>query len=173
MINLKDYIAIIEDFPVKGISFKDITPLIGDKEAFKASIEEMAAVAKQLNPNVVVGPESRGFIFGCPLALKMGLGFVPIRKPGKLPRKTVEKKYDLEYGSNTLCMHSDALKKGDKVIIVDDLLATGGTIKAAIDLIRELGAEVVGCVFLIELTELKGRDLFKDIPTYSILQYPY
>ncbi len=173
MINLKDYIAIIEDFPVKGISFKDITPLIGDKEAFKASIEEMAAVAKQLNPNVVVGPESRGFIFGCPLAIKMGLGFVPIRKPGKLPRKTVEKKYDLEYGSNTLCMHSDALKKGDKVIIVDDLLATGGTIKAAIDLIRELGAEVVGCVFLIELTELKGRDLFKDIPTYSILQYPY
>ena len=171
--DFKNYIAIVEDFPIKGISFKDITPLIGDKVAFRASIKEMAKVAEEFKPTIIVGPESRGFIFGCPLAYEMNLGFAPIRKPGKLPRKTVEKEYSLEYGTNKLAMHVDAVKKGDRVVIVDDLLATGGTIKAAIELIESLGARVVGCVFLIELTDLKGRELFKDVPTASLINYPY
>ena len=118
--NYKNYIAIVEDFPIKGISFKDITPLLSNGEVFKKIIKDIAEFAKKVGANVVVGPESRGFIFGCPVAVECGIGFVPIRKPGKLPRETVSKEYSLEYGSNTLCMHADALKKGDKVLIVDD-----------------------------------------------------
>lgn len=171
--DFKDYIAIIEDFPKKGISFKDITPLLQDKDAFKACIDELTMAATKMGANMIVGPESRGFLFGCPIAYKMNVGFVPIRKPGKLPRKTIEKEYDLEYGSNKLCMHIDALKPGDKVVIVDDLLATGGTVAAAVEMIRSLGAEVVGCVFVVELTSLKGRDLLKGIAVESLVKYPY
>lgn len=171
--NYKDYIAIKEDFPKKGISFKDITPLIGDKDAFAQAIKEMGAFAKSLGANVIVGPESRGFIFGCPIAVEEGMGFVPIRKPGKLPREVIRKEYTLEYGKNVLEMHKDAIKPGDKVVIVDDLLATGGTVAAARDMIESLGGILVGCVFVVELTELKGREYFKDVPVMSLVEYPY
>lgn len=171
--NYKDYIAIVEDFPIKGISFKDITPLLANGEVFNKVTKDIAEFAKKVGANVIVGPESRGFIFGCPVAVECGIGFVPIRKPGKLPRETVSKEYSLEYGSNTLCMHADALKKGDKVLIVDDLLATGGTIGAAVDLINSLGANVVGCAFVVELTELKGREKLEGIEVLSLTEYPY
>lgn len=169
--NFEDYIATVEGFPQEGISFKDITPLLRDKDAFKAACKELATYAKELGATVVVGPESRGFIFGCPIAYELNVGFVPVRKPGKLPRETVQIDYELEYGTNTLCMHADALKEGDKVVIVDDLLATGGTIDASIKLIEGLGAKVVGVLFVIELDALKGREKFKDIPVKALLHY--
>ena len=171
--NFKDYIAIIEDFPKAGISFKDITPLLRNGEAFKEACKELAKFAEEVGANVIVGPESRGFIFGCPVANELGLGFVPIRKPGKLPREEVKVNYDLEYGSNTLCMHADALKPGDKVVLIDDLLATGGTVEASIKLIESLGAEVVGAAFIIELTGLNGREKFKDIKIKSLIDYMF
>lgn len=171
--NFKDYIAIVEDFPIKGISFKDITPLLQNGEAFKAVTSNLADYAKKVGANVIVGPESRGFIFGCPVATKLGIGFVPIRKPGKLPREVVEKEYSLEYGTNTLAMHKDAIKPGDKVLIIDDLLATGGTINAAISLIESLGGEVVGCAFLVELTGLNGRKLIENYDVYSLVEYEF
>lgn len=171
--NFKDYIAIVEDFPIKGISFKDITPLLQNGEAFKAVTSNLADYAKKVGANVIVGPESRGFIFGCPVATKLGIGFVPIRKPGKLPREVVEKEYSLEYGTNTLAMHKDAIKPGDKVLIIDDLLATGGTINAAISLIESLGGEVVGCAFLVELTGLNGRKLMGNYDVYSLVEYEF
>ena len=142
--DFKQHIASIPGFPKEGIIFRDVTPLLEDKDAFKACIDDLAAHAKDLGVDVVVGPESRGFIFGCPVALELGCGFVPIRKPGKLPRETVSKKYDLEYGSNEIFMHKDSIKPGMKVLIVDDLLATGGTVEAAAALIEEMGGEVVG-----------------------------
>lgn len=167
----KNYIAIVEDFPKKGISFKDITPLLQDANAYRSMINDLSDFVKSTNANVIVGPESRGFIFGCPIATQLGLGFVPIRKPGKLPRKEVTEQYDLEYGSNTLCMHADAIKPGDKVVIVDDLLATGGTVKATCDLIEKCGGEVVGICSAIELTDLKGRELLKKYLVKSIITY--
>ena len=142
--DFKQHIASIPGFPKEGIIFRDVTPLLEDKDAFKACIDDLSAHAKDLRVDVVVGPESRGFIFGCPVALELGCGFVPIRKPGKLPRETVSKKYDLEYGSNEIFMHKDSIKPGMKVLIVDDLLATGGTVEAAAALIEEMGGEVVG-----------------------------
>lgn len=171
--NYKDYIAIVEDFPIKGISFKDITPILQNGEVFKQVTNELSEYAKKVNATVIVGPESRGFIFGCPVATNLGLGFVPIRKPGKLPREVVEVEYSLEYGTNKLSMHKDALKKGDKVLIIDDLLATGGTINATISLIESLGAEVVGCAFLIELTGLNGRKLIEKYNVHSLIDYEF
>ena len=171
--NYKDYIAVVEDFPIKGISFKDITPLMGNGEVFKQACDELTEFAKDLKIDVVAGPESRGFIFGCPVATNLEVGFVPIRKPGKLPRETVVAEYSLEYGTNTLCMHKDAIKKGDKVLIIDDLLATGGTVDATIKLIESLGGEVVGCAFLIELTGLKGRELLKGYNVHSLITYEF
>lgn len=171
--NLKDYIAIVEDFPIKGISFKDVTPLMQDGKAFNETIEKIASFAKEKGANVIVGPESRGFIFGCPVATKLNIGFVPIRKPGKLPREEIKAEYSLEYGMNTLCMHVDAIKPGDKVVIVDDLLATGGTVAAAVSLIEQLGGEVVGCAFVVELTGLKGRELLKGHEVYSLVDYEF
>lgn len=171
MINYKDYIATVEGFPKEGISFKDITPLMQNGEVFKSACQEMAKFAKEINATIIVGPESRGFIFGCPVAYNLGIGFVPIRKPGKLPREVVTKDYALEYGTNTLCMHADAVKKGDRVIIIDDLLATGGTVKATIDLVEQLGATVVGAAFLIELEDLKGREKLGNIPVKVLMKY--
>ena len=171
--NYKDYIAIVEDFPIKGISFKDITPLLQNKDAFKAVTKDLAKFAEEVGATVIVGPESRGFIFGCPVAVELGLGFVPIRKPGKLPREIIKKEYSLEYGTNTLCMHADALKKGDKVVIIDDLLATGGTATAACNLFKKVGAEVVSSAFIIELSDLGGRKKIEDtgIEVVSMLKY--
>ena len=169
--NLKNYVASIIDYPKEGILFRDITPLMGNGEAYKYSVDQMTEYAKEKGATVIVGPEARGFIFGCPVATNLGIGFAPIRKPGKLPRKTLEEKYDLEYGSNTLCIHADALKPGDKVIIVDDLLATGGTVKATINLCEKLGATVVGVACLIELVDLKGREVLEGYDVLSLMDY--
>ena len=169
--NLYDYIASIPDYPIKGVLFRDVTPLIQDGPAFKEVTNKLAKIAKDLKVDVIVGPESRGFIFGCPVAVDLNIGFAPVRKPGKLPRETICEKYELEYGTNELYMHVDAVKKGQKVVIIDDLLATGGTIEATCKMIEKLGGEVVGCAFLIELEALKGRDTLKDYNVYSILKY--
>ena len=169
--NLKDYIKDVPNYPKEGILFKDITPLLQDGEAFNHAVELLAEFAKECGATVVMGPESRGFIFGCPVATKMGAGFVPIRKPGKLPRKTIDESYDLEYGSNTLSIHEDAIKEGDKVIIIDDLLATGGTLEAAVKLVNRCNAEVVGIGCVIELKDLNGKEKIKDINVKCLISY--
>lgn len=169
--NLKDYIASVQDFPIEGILFRDITPLMANGEAFQDACNRIRDFAQSKGATVIVGPESRGFIFGCPVAKDLGIGFIPVRKPNKLPRETVSIKYDLEYGSNELQMHADSIKKGDKVVIIDDLLATGGTVEATIKLVEKMGGEVVGCSFLIELSDLNGRDLLKNYDVYSVMKY--
>lgn len=169
--DLKKYIADVQDFPIEGILFRDITPLMASGEAFGEVCNQMTEFAKGVGATIIVGPESRGFIFGCPVAKDLGIGFIPVRKPNKLPRETVSIKYDLEYGSNELHMHADSIKKGDKVLIIDDLLATGGTVDAAIKLVEKMGGEVVGCAFLIELVDLKGRDLLKGYNVHSVMKY--
>lgn len=167
----KQYIADVLDFPIEGILFRDITPLMANGEVFKQACDELTDFAKDLNIDVVAGPESRGFIFGCPISSNLQVGFIPIRKPNKLPRETVSVSYALEYGTNTLCMHKDAIKPGQRVLIVDDLLATGGTIKAAIDLVEGLGGVVAGICFLIELEDLKGRELLKGYNVKTLMKY--
>jgi|SRR5690554_2633272 len=169
--DFKEKIAIIPDFPKEGISFKDITPLIGDGKAFRELIDTMAKKLRELKVDYIAGPEARGFIFGVPLAYALGVGFIPIRKPGKLPQETVSITYDLEYGSDTLEIHKNAFKKGDRVALVDDLLATGGTISACAKLIELAGGEVVSIDFMIELTELKGRDKLEGYHVESMVQY--
>ncbi|QMS85893.1 adenine phosphoribosyltransferase [Candidatus Xianfuyuplasma coldseepsis] len=169
--NLKDYIANVPDFPIKGIQFKDITPLIGDGEAFRYATKQFVDFTKQINADIIVGPDARGFIFGCPVATQLGLGFIPVRKPGKLPREVIEHSYDLEYGSNTLCLHKGDVKPGQRVLIIDDLLATGGTIDAAIHLVEESGGEVVGLAFLIELVELQGRQKLEGYNVLSLMKF--
>lgn len=169
--DLKKYIADVPDFPKEGILFRDITPLMQDGDAFKEACNQIIEFAKEVNAEVIAGPESRGFIFGCPVAYNLGIGFVPVRKPNKLPRKTISYKYDLEYGSNELHMHADSVKPGQKVLIVDDLLATGGTVEATIKLIEDMGGTVVGCAFLIELEALKGRELLNKYQVHSVLKY--
>ena len=169
--NYKDYIANVPNFPCDGVLFRDITPLLQDAKAFSAACEELAADAKNLGTDVIVGPEARGFIFGGPVATKLGVGFVPVRKPNKLPREQISFSYSLEYGTNTLCMHKDAIKPGQKVFIVDDLLATGGTIEAAIKLVESLGGIVCGIGFVIELCDLKGRDLLSGYHVVSLIKY--
>lgn len=170
--DLKKYIADVPNFPKEGILFRDITPLMADGAAFKYACDQLIAFAKAHNAEVVVGPESRGFIFGCPISYELGIGFTPIRKPHKLPRETVELKYDLEYGSNILCMHKDGIKPGQRVLVVDDLLATGGTVDATIKLVEGLGGKVIGCAFLIELVDLKGRSkIRKGIDVLTLMKY--
>jgi adenine phosphoribosyltransferase len=165
------FIATVPNFPIEGIMFRDITPLMADGEAFAAACEELKIFAKEHGAELIVGPESRGFIFGCPIAKDLNVGFVPIRKPNKLPRETISVSYSLEYGTNTLCIHKDAIRPGQKVMIVDDLLATGGTIKAAIELVEKLGGVVVGLGFLIELEELKGRELLHGYNIKTLVKY--
>lgn len=169
--DLEKYIAIVEDYPSKGISFKDITPLMADGEAFKHATDQIVEFAKEKEIDIVVGPEARGFIIGCPVAYALGVGFAPVRKPGKLPRETIEVDYSLEYGKNTLTLHKDAVKPGQRVLIIDDLLATGGTIEATKNLVEKLGGKVVGAAFLIELSYLNGRDKLKDIDIKTLLTY--
>ena len=169
--DLKQTVRVIEDFPKEGISFKDITTLISDGEALKEAVDKMAEFFKDKNIDLVVGPEARGFIFGVPVAYALGAGFVPVRKPGKLPADTVKVEYDLEYGSDILEIHKDAIKPGSRVAIVDDLLATGGTIAAVTKLVEQVGGEVVGLSFAIELEELKGREKLKDYDVMSLLKY--
>ena len=167
----EDYIKNVPNFPIEGIQFKDITPLIGDAHAFKAAVDELTAFAKQKEANVVIGPDARGFIIGSPVAYALNAGFVPVRKPGKLPREVLTYDYSLEYGTNTLCMHKDAIKPGDKVVIMDDLLATGGTVEATVKLVEEAGGVVVGLGFMIELVALKGRDKIKDYDVKVLMKY--
>lgn len=169
--NLKDYIAKVEDYPEEGVTFRDITPLMANGEAFHYATEQIVEYARSLEVDLVAGPEARGFIIGCPVAYALEIGFVPVRKPNKLPRETVEVNYDLEYGSNTLTMHKDAVKPGQRVLIIDDLLATGGTIKATIDLIEALGGVVAGCAFLIELEDLKGKEQLAGYEYKTVMTY--
>ena len=170
--NLKDYVASIPDFPQEGILFRDITPLMADGEAFHYACEELIDYAKKVGAQVVAGPESRGFIFGCPVAHEMKIGFVPVRKPNKLPRKTISYKYDLEYGSNELFMHKDSIRPGQRVVIADDLLATGGTAKAAGHMIEELGGIVAGYTFIIELDGLPGRKILEGYDVHALMNLP-
>ena len=171
--NLKEKIRVIEGFPKEGISFKDITTVIGDGEALKYSIDKIVEHLKYKNIDLIVGPEARGFIYGVPVAYAMGIGFVPVRKPGKLPGETVSVTYDLEYGSDTLQIHKDAIKKGQRVAIVDDLLATGGTIEAVAKLVELAGGEVVTLDFAIELTGLNGRSKLEGYEVMSLVDYEF
>jgi len=169
-VNLCDYIRDIPDFPKPGIVFKDISPLLADGGAFAASVSQLACLIPQ-ETDVIVGIEARGFIFGAALAVKLGIGFVPVRKPGKLPGEVHSIEYELEYGFDVLEIHRDALSEGHKIVIVDDLLATGGTARATVDLVRQLGAEVAACLFVIELGFLGGSDLLNDVPIHSLISY--
>ncbi|MBU0278528.1 MULTISPECIES: adenine phosphoribosyltransferase [unclassified Gemella] len=167
--NLEKYISIVENWPKEGISFKDITTLMADGEAYKYATDKIVEYAREKKVDVIVGPEARGFIIGCPVAYALGIGFIPVRKPNKLPREVISYEYDLEYGSNTLTMHKDAIKPGQRVLITDDLLATGGTIEATIKLVEKLGGIVVGIAFLIELDGLNGFDKLKDYDVLTLL----
>lgn len=169
--DLKDKIRVIDGFPKEGISFKDITTLLQDGEALKLTIDKIVEHLKDKNVDLIVGPEARGFLFGVPVAYAMGIGFVPIRKPGKLPYDTMKVEYDLEYGTDSLEIHKDSIKPGQRVAIVDDLLATGGTVSAVAKLIEEVGGEVVSLDFVIELTDLNGREKIDNYDIMSILQY--
>lgn len=169
--DLREYIASIEGFPKEGIIFRDVTPLLADGDAFHDACDRLIEFARRLEADVIVGPESRGFMFGCPVSYALGVGFVPVRKPNKLPRKTLSCSYDLEYGSNTLEMHVDGIRPGQRVVIIDDLLATGGTVEATVKMIKELGGEPVGCAFIIELSDLHGRDELSGMEVLSLLTY--
>jgi adenine phosphoribosyltransferase len=169
--NYKEYIRVVPDFPQPGIRFKDITTLLKNGEVFKAAIDELKQKFEGKGIDLVAGPEARGFVIGAPLAIALGVGFVPIRKSGKLPAEAVEAGYDLEYGKDRLAIHKDAVRPGQKVLIADDLLATGGTISTSIDLVRKLGGEVCGAAFLIELSYLSGRDKLGDIDIVSLVTY--
>jgi len=159
--DLKNAIRDIPDFPEKGVLFRDITPILQDGKLLAEAVNQIAALAEKYEFDIIAGPESRGFIFGVPLAVKLGKGFIPIRKAGKLPYETIKKSYVLEYGTAAIEMHTDAIKPGTKVLIVDDLLATGGTARAMVDMMEEVGAEVAASVFLIELSFLNGREALK------------
>lgn len=167
----KKHITIVEDWPKEGIQFKDITTLMDDGKAFKSAVDEIVEYAKKVGAELVVGPEARGFIVGCPVSYALEIGFAPVRKEGKLPRETVKVDYGLEYGKDVLTIHKDDIKPGQKVLVVDDLLATGGTVEATIQLVEELGGEVVGCAFLIELAYLNGRDKLKGYDILPLMTY--
>lgn len=171
--NLKEKIRVIEGFPKEGISFKDITTILQDGEALRYTVDKLIEFVMDKKIDVIVGPEARGFLMGTPIAYKLGVGFVPVRKPGKLPADTIKYEYDLEYGSDALEIHKDSIKPGQKVLIVDDLLATGGTIGSVAKLVEQLGGEVVAINFLIELTGLNGREKLKGYEVNSLVQYEF
>lgn len=168
---IKELIRDIPDFPVDGIMFRDITPVLQDGDSFKQVVSSLTELVAQMKPDVIVGIESRGFILGAPIALELGLGFVPVRKVGKLPSETIKAEYALEYGTNVVEIHKDAILPGQRVVITDDLLATGGTAAAAVKLTRELGGEVAGLVFLIELEFLEGRRLLQGYDVQALVKY--
>jgi adenine phosphoribosyltransferase len=169
--NYKTLIREVPDYPKPGILFYDITTLLKDRSAFRSIIDDLTALYRDKNVAKVVGIESRGFIIGGPLAHQLGAGFVPVRRPGKLPADIFEVKYNLEYGSNSLAIHRDAITLNEHVLIVDDLLATGGTAAAAVNLVRQLGGEIVGAAFLVELCGLKGRELLNGYSVQALVQY--
>lgn len=172
MMDLTQYIASIENYPKEGITFRDISPLMASGKAYSYAIREIAQYACDKEIDMIVGPEARGFIIGCPVAVELGIGFAPVRKPGKLPREVISASYEKEYGLDTLTMHADAIKPGQRVLIVDDLLATGGTVKATIDLVEKLGGIVAGCAFLIELDGLNGRQTIGDYDCKVLMHFP-
>jgi adenine phosphoribosyltransferase len=170
-IDLRSMIRDVPDFPKQGIVFKDVMPLIADPAAFRETIDRLAAWAGPRTPDVILGAEARGFIFGGALAYALGCGFVPARKPGKLPWQVIEATYDLEYGTDSLQIHADALGSGSRVIVLDDVLATGGTAKAKIELVEQLGGTVVGALFVIELGFLHGRDGLTGYDVHALIEY--
>lgn len=167
---IEQYIRDVPDFPKNGILFKDITPLLQSPEGLKSSISGLVGLVDPSTYDVVCGVESRGFIFGTALAHSLGKGFIPIRKPGKLPWKTASQSYELEYGTDTIEIHTDAVEAGRRVLMVDDLLATGGTMEAALKLVRRIGGEPVACAFIIELAFLSGRQRLGDVPVHALMQ---
>jgi len=167
----KKYVEIVQDWPKEGVEFKDITPLMNDGKAFRSSVDEIVKYARDKEIDLIVGPEARGFIVGCPVSYALEIGFVPVRKEGKLPREVIKVNYGLEYGENVLTLHKDAVKPGQRVLITDDLLATGGTIEATIKLVEELGGIVVGCAFLIELSYLDGRSKLGGHDVLALMTY--
>lgn len=169
--DLKQYVTIVPDFPKPGIMFKDITTLMDKGEVYKYATDQIVEYAREKKIDIVVGPEARGFIIGCPVAYALGVGFAPVRKEGKLPREVVRVEYGLEYGKDVLTMHKDAIKPGQRVLITDDLLATGGTIRATIQLVEQLGGVVAGIAFLIELTELGGRKKLEGYDVLTLVQF--
>ena len=170
-LDLRTYVRDIPDFPRRGIVFRDITPMLLDPDALKAAVQGLAEIARPLAPDIVVAAEARGFILGAALALELGAGFVPARKPGKLPHEVVSAEYELEYGFDSLEVHADAFASGARVLLHDDLLATGGTARAVCQLADALGARVLGCVFLVELTSLEGRERLEPYPVHALIQY--
>ncbi len=172
MKTVEDYIRTIPDFPEKGIMFRDITTVLSDADGFRLAIDEMQKVLEGLDFDIIAGTESRGFIFGTPLAYNLHKPFVLVRKKGKLPGETIEESYDLEYGQATIEMHKDAVKPGQKVVLVDDLIATGGTMEAAAHLVEKLGGEVVKMLFLLELEGLEGRKKLEKYDVASVVKYP-
>ena len=171
MKKLEDYVVTIPDFPEPGIMFRDVTSVLQDADGLQLAINSLQDLFKDVEFDVLIGTESRGFIFGMPIAYNLHKPFVLVRKKGKLPRETVSKEYDLEYGKAVIEMHKDAIKPGQKVVLVDDLIATGGTMKAAAELVEELGGEVVKIIFLMELAGLKGRDALKGYDVASVIKY--
>lgn len=169
--NLIDTIRVIDDFPKPGISFKDITTLLKNKDAFHQAIQEMILLAEAYEFDFVMAAEARGFVLGTPIAFEMNKGFIPVRKPGKLPAEVYHHQYELEYGTDAMEVHCDALKPGDRVLIVDDLLATGGTSKAMCEMVEYFGAQVVGCIYLIELTDLPGRQVLEGYTVNTVISY--
>lgn len=169
--DFKEHIRVIDDFPKDGISYKDITTLLKKGEVFRAAIDALAEIIKPWAPEVIVGPEARGFLLGAPLAYALGVGFVPVRKKGKLPGETISETYALEYGFDTLEVHADAIYPGARVVVVDDLLATGGTMLATANLMNKIGANMLGMGFLIELNFLNGREKLVDYPVFSLVKY--
>lgn len=169
---IEEYVRTIPDFPEKGIMFRDVTSVLQDADGLCLAIDSMDNLLKGVEYDVVVGPESRGFIFGVPIAYKNHKAFVPVRKKGKLPCETIEEEYELEYGTAIVEMHKDSIKPGDKVVIIDDLMATGGTLKAICNMIEHLGGTVVRIVVLMELLGLNGREGFKDYSLESVIKYP-
>ena len=170
--NLEDYVISIPDFPKPGILFRDVTGVLASGEGFRMAVDACCARLKDVDFDLVVGMESRGFLFGAPVACRLGKGFVPVRKPGKLPRETIAESYDLEYGQATLEVHREDIRPGQRIVVVDDLLATGGTAEAAARLVERLGAVVVKMVFLIELVDLGGRARLEKYPVESVLGFP-
>ncbi|KGA96503.1 adenine phosphoribosyltransferase [Alkalihalobacillus alcalophilus ATCC 27647 = CGMCC 1.3604] len=169
--DFKQHLTTVEDYPKEGISFIDITTLMQNGEVYRAAINEMANYAKDKEADIVIGPEARGFVVGCPIAYSLEKGFVPVRKKGKLPREVISVDYGLEYGKDSLTIHRDAIKKGQRVLIADDLLATGGTIEATIKMVEELGGIVVGIAFLVELGYLDGRERLNGYEIFSLTTY--
>ena len=169
--NLKDSIRSIPGWPIEGVIFRDITTLMQNPEAYRSTCDVFYNRYNDMHIDKVVGIDARGFVFGAVLAYQLNVGFIPVRKKGKLPHQTVSEQYTLEYGKNTVEMHADAITKGEKVVIIDDLIATGGTIEAAVKLVKKLGGDILECAFIVELPELKGRDKIKDQKIFTICEF--